>query len=459
MNTKFHIFSSATTAATIFGRSREFIFGPVVASMMENGVNLPVADRPMFNVPISDKKHSASFSKEEQQSQEFVETNHSIYLKYLTGKWLDDIITVYMNHFFATLDETLDLDNFGEDCRSLELHDLMRRLVFNTSRVTFFGSRLPTFWKNMWPDFRAFSDATYAGVRSNMAYYLQPRAYLGRERMLKAFDRWVDCEVEDWKEEEGVWNEKWGIRMNWERENLARKYGFTHRGRACSQAGFLFVIIANAAPMATWFIVSIIQSPERLERFRREVYPLLIPQSGLNPNDLRFDMAKLKANPYVHGLWNEALRLGSASAAARVVSKDTELEGYALKRGSVVLLPVQLLHFDEDVFPNPEQFIPERWISELPSSATNEEREAAMQQQRKQAASLRSFGGGTGLCSGRFVAEQEILSTVSTMLLLFDIELEDGPKDFKLSPRSIGIMSPAKETKVKLRKRKNPRSL
>lgn len=208
--------------------------------------------------------------------------------------------------------------------------------------------------------------------------------------------------------------------------------------------------------MATWFILCIIQSDERLRKFREVIQPLLLPQSNSNPNDLRFDMEKLKANPYIRGLWNEALRLGSASAAARVVSKDTELEGYILKRGSVVLLPVRLLHFDEEAFQEPEKFIPERWIYDLPPNATEEEHAAMAQKQKKQSANLRSFGGGTGLCSGRFVAEQEMLSTVSTMLMLFDIELV-GNKEWELNPRSIGIMSPAKEPNVRVRRRKHPR--
>jgi cytochrome P450 len=210
--------------------------------------------------------------------------------------------------------------------------------------------------------------------------------------------------------------------------------------------------------MATWFILCIIQSNERLRKFREVVQPLIVLQSNSNPDDLRFDMAKLKANPYVRGLWNEALRLGSASAAARVVSKDTELEGYILKRGSVVLLPVRLLHFDEETFEEPEKFVPERWIYDLPPNVTEEERTMMARKQQKQGAHLRSFGGGTGLCSGRFVAEQEMLSTVSTMLMLFDIELV-GDTEWKMNPRSIGIMSPAKEPNVRIRKRRNPRMM
>jgi cytochrome P450 len=208
--------------------------------------------------------------------------------------------------------------------------------------------------------------------------------------------------------------------------------------------------------MATWFIFCIIQSGERLQKFREIIQPLILQQSKfhLKQDDLRFDMASLRAHPYIRGLWNEALRLGSASAAARVVARDTELEGYVLKRGSVVLLPVRLLHFDEKIFEDPNSFIPERWISYLPPSATEEERTMMAEKQQKQNASLRSFGGGTGLCSGRFVAEEEILSTVSTMLAIFDIELMDSGL-WKPNPRSIGIMSPTRELRVRIRKRQS----
>ena len=211
--------------------------------------------------------------------------------------------------------------------------------------------------------------------------------------------------------------------------------------------------------MATWLMLCILQSPERLLRFRREVQGLLLPQYGPNPDELRFDMGKLKTNPYVHGLWNEALRLGSVSSAARVVSRNTELEGYRIQKGSVVLFPVRLMHLNPDNFPEPEEFIPERWITSLPSGASNAEQESIIQKEKKHNANLRTFGGGSGLCSGRFVAEHEILSTVSTMLLLFDMEFEEGQGEISMNPRSLGIMSPAKDPKIRIRRRKYPRNI
>lgn len=230
----------------------------------------------------------------------------------------------------------------------------------------------------------------------------------------------------------------------------------------------------NAVPLVSWTLLSIISKPAVLARFRKEALSCLLPADpSLREEDLRFDLNALQANPYIHGVWNESVRLGGQMAPARVVTRDTELEGYVLRKGSVVLFPVRFLHYDESIFPEPEEFRPERWmIPEENENATVEEKEeraGLLQQQTKQRNSVRSFGGGVSICAGRFAAEKEVLSTVSAMLLLFDIELEDGGAlrrqeqskgDFKvqLDPQSLGMMNPLGGTKIKMRRR-NPRKL
>ena len=236
MNTKFHIFSSAATASHIFSRSREFVFEPVVASMMENGMNLPIADRPKFQMP---SKPHQMLSEKELESREFLSSNHSVYLKYLAGGLLEEVMKVYMKHLEQVMNQLMPTSANG--WVEVNYHELMQRTIFETSAITFFGPQLKNYWPSMWEDWKLFNDATFAGVRSNVSFYLRPKALAARERMLRAFDKWVDRELGPWPESDGVWNEEWGIKMNWEREILARKSGFSHRGRACIQAGFLFV--------------------------------------------------------------------------------------------------------------------------------------------------------------------------------------------------------------------------
>jgi len=236
MGTKFHVFNTSTTASYIFSRSREFVFEPVVASMMDNGMNLPQSDRPKFQLPL---KPASMLSKEELGSREFLSANHSVYLKYLTSATLDDVMRIYMDKFHLVLADLCNINS--KEWVTVEYHELMRKIIFETSAVTFFGTRIQGLWPNMWEDWKVFNDASFVGVRSNFSFYLKPKSFRARERMLQAFEKWCGCDLGDWPESEGIWNDKWGIRMNWERELLGRKHGFTLRGRACIQASFLFV--------------------------------------------------------------------------------------------------------------------------------------------------------------------------------------------------------------------------
>lgn len=199
--------------------------------------------------------------------------------------------------------------------------------------------------------------------------------------------------------------------------------------------------------MTTWFAWCASNTQERLQRYRKETASYLLPDADPSRGHYSFDRAALKTNLFVSGLWKEALRLGSASSAARVVMEDSEVEGYTLKQGSVILMPIALMHYDPNLFPQPYEVIPERW-----SLVEGEDAEKEKARLKRQALSLRSFGGGTGLCSGRFVAEEEVLLLVSSLLLMCDVEWDESWRSkYHFDPRSFGIMSPAKKPMVRMR--------
>jgi oxysterol 7-alpha-hydroxylase len=197
--------------------------------------------------------------------------------------------------------------------------------------------------------------------------------------------------------------------------------------------------------MATWFAYCAASNPLRLEKYRAAATPFIHPSSI--SSDLasvpHFDLSALVKNPFISSTWLEALRLGTMSAAARVVTQDTVLEGYSLRQGSVVLMPVQLMHFSEEFLPEAEKFRPERWLD------AEEER---LKQQRTM---MRPFGGGTSLCSGRFVAEMEIIGVVSVLLEMLDVKFEgdDEEDQWRFNTRSIGVMAPKKDVVVWVRRR------
>jgi pentalenene oxygenase len=59
----------------------------------------------------------------------------------------------------------------------------------------------------------------------------------------------------------------------------------------------------------------------------------------------------------------------------RVTTRDTELAGCRLPRGATVLYSPYLLHHDPSSFPEPDRFLPDRW---LPGQVTAEQRRAMM---------------------------------------------------------------------------------
>jgi len=384
---------------------------------------------------------------EEKDSASFIVANHSLWLRYLSGQSLENIMRVYADRFHDAIESHLDLSTVA--WQAVNLHELLRKLVFETSVATFFGPRIWKLWPEIWEDFNEFNKTTYIGVRTNAAYTLRPRAGKARERMLLAFEEWINHDLaETWVEADGEWNETWGTKLNWERERQARRFGFSRRGRACLHASFLFVAVVNALPLVAWFTWCATSSAERLGRFRLEAAKVMVPSSSDSPHKMHINSSALKANAWIQGLWREALRLGTASAAARVVMETSELEGYLVEKGSVILMPAALMHHDKRLFPDSEKVLPERWI--LWNEADADSVELLKQRQR----SLRPFGGGTGLCSGRFVAEHEIIGIVSTFLLLFEVKFEASwYRGYEFNPRSIGFMEPMNEAIVQLRQR------
>ena len=194
---------------------------------------------------------------------------------------------------------------------------------------------------------------------------------------------------------------------------------------------------------------SLLQHPEVLSEFRR-IVDTFMAEGGIDG----FNVGQFAAHPFIAALWKELLRLGVTSASARVVSHDSDIQGYVVKRGSVMLVPTKVLHFDPEVFSEPDKFNPWRWL-EPEAEDGSKVGIAAAEQLKRQHNSLRPFGGGTGVCSGRFIAEQEVLMAAAVLTHLYEWELD--PKQISpwpnLNPRGLGAMHPIVDPIVKVSRR------
>lgn len=175
----------------------------------------------------------------------------------------------------------------------------------------------------------------------------------------------------------------------------------------------------------------ILQDQSLVAALREEIAPVFA--QGTANLGSRIENCHLLESVYL-----ESLRLSSSSATIRTVRNTTTIGDFTLRKGIEVLVPYCLLHLDSSVWgPSPTQFIPDRFLKNS---------------HLKQSTSFKPFGGGSTYCPGRFIARQEVMSFVATVLHRFDVTLSppaDGAYGKKQKmPRldhktlSVSLMSP-----------------
>lgn len=131
----------------------------------------------------------------------------------------------------------------------------------------------------------------------------------------------------------------------------------------------------------------------RDERVRRDVIAELISTSndGSDPAQV----------PLLHAVTQEALRLSPPAiiAGKRMLTADGELLGKPLPAGTIVTPCIYLAHHQPDLFPNPRQFNPHRFIDNRISRQH-----------------YFPFGGGTRRCLGSELAMLEVRMITAAVL-------------------------------------------
>jgi unspecific monooxygenase len=157
----------------------------------------------------------------------------------------------------------------------------------------------------------------------------------------------------------------------------------------------------TTAVAMTWNLYWTHQKPGVREKLLQELGSL-----GDSPDPM--SIAKL---PYLTAVCNETLRIHPVGVVTfpRKVQEPVELLGHKLKPGTILVPCPYLLHQREDLYPQPKQFQPERFL----------ERQFSPYE-------FIPFGGGVRRCIGQAFALFEMKLVLATILQRYQLALADN---------------------------------
>lgn len=204
-----------------------------------------------------------------------------------------------------------------------------------------------------------------------------------------------------------------GRRLNHE-ELVEEAMGYMFAGSGTTSSTLTYLLYALSLP----------ENAHVQERLYTEV-------NELPPNDI----GALRQHTYLNAVIKETFRRFPTivSTLPRVLLEPLQLREYILPKGTVVGMQNWMHHRDPDVFPNPDEFRPERWLD-----STN-----AME------ASLTPFSIGRRNCIGQNLAWEELYLAVSAIMraglkLRLGAEMKPWEMDiedrFNIAPRGHRLM-------------------
>ncbi|KAF8989679.1 cytochrome P450 [Cyathus striatus] len=180
----------------------------------------------------------------------------------------------------------------------------------------------------------------------------------------------------------------------------------------------MLVIIAGSDTTATVLsntFFNLITHRNIYDRLRAEIEEYYPRREGVRPTE---NMSKLAEMPLLNGVINEALRLYPPVPTWVQRCVDDERSGKLagpifIPDGTAVNIPPYAIHRDPRYFsPDPDSFIPDRWIKVDSSYETNQ-------------AAFIPYSTGPMNCAGKLLAQLELRAVVASLIRDLDLKFQD----------------------------------
>ncbi|KAI3617022.1 cytochrome p450 [Moniliophthora roreri] len=151
------------------------------------------------------------------------------------------------------------------------------------------------------------------------------------------------------------------------------------------------------------FILAMVCFPEYQVKAQEELDKVIGP--GRLP-----DFTDKNSLPYCTAIMHEVMRWQTIGPVGVIhfIHVEDEYRGYRIPKDSTVIPNAWAILHDEEMYPDPYRFNPDRWIKDGKINPDVRDTTAG-------------FGFGRRICPGRFLAQSVMFLTIATMLTAFEI--------------------------------------
>ncbi|KAK8043803.1 cytochrome P450 [Apiospora phragmitis] len=292
--------------------------------------------------------------------------------------------------------------------------------------------------------------------------WIIPKAFRERDRVVEAIKRWHSYafkhgSVDGTGPQDPDWEPIFGSRYAKARlQYMLKMKPLNDDIRAREDWGLIFGANGNTAPSAFWYLFEALKDPHLATRLSAEVAPCISPDGKIN-------IDQLAAQPLPESAYMEVLRLRVSILVSRMVDfGDVKLSGYMIRRGELVFMPTDGVHYSEEAWAQAgrpskrkslKEFEPERFLVATEPDGTGTSVKCCTE-------GLNGlwipFGGGERMCPGRHLAKLEILLTYAYLFSKYDLELGNvEPNCVQCDPEfaPFGALPPNRKVPFRIRRK------